>query len=677
MSKVLKSEMVTAELLFDANFESGNLSTIERIDDTEYNVFIKPDFNLKVRFWFYFRIANVTPKLPYIFHILSFSKGRTTFLTEQTPLVRSTSRNKWERIPRNQCFYYVSAKHKCYTNNPIVSFLFQFDKIEDYFFAFSYPFTYSMLIKFNSRLINHKLPFIRMFNIGKTYNGNDFPILLINQDIDRILNYSATSAMSDDTSIPPEIRDKRIVWVSARVHPGEIPSSYILHGLLEYLICSSPTAKLLRNKVIFVLIPMVNIDGVISGFYRGSAPGVDLNRTYYAPDPKQHPETYMMRCLYYELITHGNMRPYRALVADARGTTVSPVLTSAQDLSDELDMSFVSPQKLESVFETNPLNRTLLKKSIVLDLYNNQTEKSFNTTGVGFTGLSPTTNSTDLTGNQSNIASISTSTPTDRSIEPIPEASDTSYDTDTTSISRTSSQSNYGSCYPDQSFYKVSEISVQDIGDLPPTGKQKSMKNLAPLINKPPVPYQFPTQLVNLFSLGYYLDFVLDLHSHSNISGGFLFVNPDCYAFNKVKRTSCELVFPLMLAQNCATFGALNKSFKSSKDKREGSLRRAFMNLGKAYSFDNSPYIYCLEVSNSHGPDPTKTGKIQQVQLIGNGPNNDNVESDDLSASMDTDEADKILYTPSSWMTIGEKLCQTLYELYSANEQELTNSGKV
>lgn len=667
--------MVTTELLFDANFESGNLSTTERIDDTEYNVFIKPDFNLKVRFWFYFRVANITPKLPYIFHILSFSKGKTTFLSEQTPLVRSTSRNKWERIPRNQCFYYVSSKHKCYTSNPVLSFVFQFDKVEDYFFAFSYPFTYSMLTKFNGRLINHKLPFIRLFNIGKTLNGNDFPILVINQDIERILNYSASPAALDNASVPSEIQDKRIVWVSARVHPGEVPSSYILHGLLEFLISNSPVAKLLRNKVIFILIPMVNIDGVIAGFYRGSAAGVDLNRTYYSPDSKQHPETYMMRSLYYELITHGNMRPYRALAAEARGSQVPPVPTNAQELSDELDLSFVSPQRLETIFETNPINRILLRKSIVLDLYNNQTDKLFSTAGAGLAGFPTSASNTDLAGNPTNSAS--NSTPTDRSLEPIPETSDPSYDTDITSISRTSSLSNYGAGYPDQLVYKASDISAQDAGDLPPSGKQRSTKSLAPVINKPPIPYQFPTQLTNLFSLGYNLDFVVDLHSHSNISGGFLFVNPDCYAFNKMKRTSCELVFPLMLAQNCATFGALNKSFKSSKDRREGSLRRAFMNLGKACAFDNSPYVYCLEVSNSHGPDPAKAGKLQQVQLIGNGPNNDNVESDDLSASIDTDEADKIIYTPSSWMSIGEKLCQTLYELYSMNDQEGVNAGKV
>ncbi|KWX11941.1 Nuclear ATP/GTP-binding protein/ Zinc-binding carboxypeptidase [Giardia duodenalis assemblage B] len=667
--------MVTTELLFDANFESGNLSTTERIDDTEYNVFIKPDFNLKVRFWFYFRVANITPKLPYIFHILSFSKGKTTFLSEQTPLVRSTSRNKWERIPRSQCFYYVSSKHKCYTSNPVLSFVFQFDKVEDYFFAFSYPFTYSMLTKFNGRLINHKLPFIRLFNIGKTLNGNDFPILVINQDIERILNYSASPAALDNASVPYEIQDKRIVWVSARVHPGEVPSSYILHGLLEFLISNSPVAKLLRNKVIFILIPMVNIDGVIAGFYRGSAAGVDLNRTYYSPDSKQHPETYMMRSLYYELITHGNMRPYRALAAEARGSQVPPVPTNAQELSDELDLSFVSPQRLETIFETNPINRILLRKSIVLDLYNNQTDKLFSTAGAGLAGFPTSASNIDLAGNPTNSAS--NSTPTDRSLEPIPEASDPSYDTDITSISRTSSLSNYGAGYPDQLLYKASDISAQDAGDLPPSGKQRSTKSLAPVINKPPIPYQFPTQLTNLFSLGYNLDFVVDLHSHSNISGGFLFVNPDCYAFNKMKRTSCELVFPLMLAQNCATFGALNKSFKSSKDRREGSLRRAFMNLGKACAFDNSPYVYCLEVSNSHGPDPAKAGKLQQVQLIGNGPNNDNVESDDLSASIDTDEADKIIYTPSSWMSIGEKLCQTLYELYSMNDQEGVNAGKV
>lgn len=81
---------------------------------------------------------------------------------------------------------------------------------------------------------------------------------------------------------------------------------------------------------------------------------------------------------------------------------------------------------------------------------------------------------TDFAGNPVN--STSNSTPTDRSLEPVPETSETSYDTDIASISRTSSRSNYGTGYPEQLLYKVSEISNQEAGDLPPSGKQRSTK---------------------------------------------------------------------------------------------------------------------------------------------------------------------------------------------------------
>ena len=72
--------------------------------------------------------------------------------------------------------------------------------------------------------------------------------------------------------------------VTARVHPGETVASFIMEGFLKFIV--SPTnqeAKELRSRLIFLVIPMSNPDGVILGNYRVSLSGSDLNRTYMNP----------------------------------------------------------------------------------------------------------------------------------------------------------------------------------------------------------------------------------------------------------------------------------------------------------------------------------------------------------------------------------------------------------
>jgi len=59
----------------------------------------------------------------------------------------------------------------------------------------------------------------------------------------------------------------------ARIHPGESNSSFIMQGAINFLISGSSDAVLLRKKFIFKIIPMINVDGVISGNYRCSLSG--------------------------------------------------------------------------------------------------------------------------------------------------------------------------------------------------------------------------------------------------------------------------------------------------------------------------------------------------------------------------------------------------------------------
>ena len=66
---------------------------------------------------------------------------------------------------------------------------------------------------------------------------------------------------------------KKGVFISARVHPGESNSSWMMKGIVEFLVSNAPEARALRENFVFKLLPMINVDGVINGNYRCSLSG--------------------------------------------------------------------------------------------------------------------------------------------------------------------------------------------------------------------------------------------------------------------------------------------------------------------------------------------------------------------------------------------------------------------
>ncbi|ORX75893.1 hypothetical protein BCR32DRAFT_249176 [Anaeromyces robustus] len=56
---------------------------------------------------------------------------------------------------------------------------------------------------------------------------------------------------------------KTIIFISSRVHPGEVVSSYITDGIIEFLMRDNDIrSKILRDKYVFKIVPMINPDGV-------------------------------------------------------------------------------------------------------------------------------------------------------------------------------------------------------------------------------------------------------------------------------------------------------------------------------------------------------------------------------------------------------------------------------
>jgi murein tripeptide amidase MpaA len=94
-----------------------------------------------------------------------------------------------------------------------------------------------------------------------------------------------------------EVKKRKGVIISSRVHPGETNSSFMMKGIIDYLVGPSLGARMLRDNFVFKIVPMLNPDGVINGHTRCGNVGVDLNRVWIDPSPKQHPTIYAMKNL--------------------------------------------------------------------------------------------------------------------------------------------------------------------------------------------------------------------------------------------------------------------------------------------------------------------------------------------------------------------------------------------
>uniref|UniRef100_H2ZTE3 AGBL carboxypeptidase 3 n=1 Tax=Latimeria chalumnae TaxID=7897 RepID=H2ZTE3_LATCH len=144
---------------------------------------------------------------------------------------------------------------------------FQFTYSRDTcYFAHCYPYTYSDLQDYLTNIANDpvKSKRCKIRAMCRSLAGNMVYLLTITSPSQNL----------------EESAQKKAVVLTARVHPGETNSSWMMEGFLDYLLGSSSDARLLRETFIFKVVPMLNPDGVIVGNYRCSLIGRDLNRNY-------------------------------------------------------------------------------------------------------------------------------------------------------------------------------------------------------------------------------------------------------------------------------------------------------------------------------------------------------------------------------------------------------------
>lgn len=181
------------------------------------------------------------------------------------------------------------------------------------FLAFTYPFTYTELQNYlnniDTKIIQDSNSTIK--NSDSIYYHRECAIKsLEDRRLDVITissHHNITTEYEDNLNglypLKNERRSlkfngKRIVFISARVHPGETPSSFVFNGFLNFLLNNDDQiAVLLRRIYVFKLIPMLNPDGVARGHYRMDTRGVNLNRVYLNPSPIDHPTIFAARNL--------------------------------------------------------------------------------------------------------------------------------------------------------------------------------------------------------------------------------------------------------------------------------------------------------------------------------------------------------------------------------------------
>ncbi|OAJ36379.1 cytosolic carboxypeptidase 2 [Batrachochytrium dendrobatidis JEL423] len=274
-------------LIFDSRFESGNLQMAIKISQFEYDLILQTDINAQRGK----HNQKMIPNVPYKFNILNMSKPASQFNHGMQPVVYSVANPGWRRAGEG-VFYiknHYRKSHDVASTESSVSaadttsgtystlvFSLLFKNLNDTcYIAYHYPYTYSELQR--SLYQYYQNPRYRMHcrrtSLCQTLGGNECILLTI-------------------TDFQPELlvefpmKDRKYVFLSARVHPGESNSSHIMSGLIQFLLGVDDAAVILRRKCIFKIIPMLNPDGVINGSFLAIFMGILAEKTYFYLDAK-------------------------------------------------------------------------------------------------------------------------------------------------------------------------------------------------------------------------------------------------------------------------------------------------------------------------------------------------------------------------------------------------------
>lgn len=150
-------------------------------------------------------------------------------------------------------------------------------KTDTYYFAWTYPYS------FEESQLQATYWLSKFASFGDIYTHREVvchsrekrPVELITvtkdtkrlEEREELIDGLFPDADKDPTKRPYKF-DKPVVFLSARVHPGETPASYVLEGIMKFLMSQTEQAQILLDKFCFKIVPILNPDGVYRGYWR-------------------------------------------------------------------------------------------------------------------------------------------------------------------------------------------------------------------------------------------------------------------------------------------------------------------------------------------------------------------------------------------------------------------------
>ena len=364
-------------LTFDSEFDSGNLLRAVQRSDASYDLFLRSDLHTAGHTqWFYFAVSNTHPpelvrlseqgvQVPPVrvtFNIVNFTKPDSLFNMGMRPVVYSCMDaakcgTGWVRAGTDISYYGNNFARNNAAGEGVnfyytLTLTIEFHNPKDtVLIAYTYPYTYDDYTRHIGQILAKPgyADVIKQMKLCRTLGGVDCDLLAVtnfkDKDKERIgpISMQALDASQERGSHPMSKRDgggggskgggskgvdtskyKPALFLSARVHPGETPASWMMKGILDFITSDSPQAALLRQVFVIFIVPMLNPDGVIYGNNRCSLAGVDLNRQWKVPSKMGHPTVFGLKqfmiaqkkvrdaVMYVDL--HGHSRKYNVFM---------------------------------------------------------------------------------------------------------------------------------------------------------------------------------------------------------------------------------------------------------------------------------------------------------------------------------------------------------------------------
>ena len=238
-------------LQISAAFDGGNIIVNDMKDPSNISLSIRKDNASDFYQWFYYRVSGAKGRDLHMTlnnaKAAAFEGGWDGYQT-----CASYDRETWFRVETT------------YENGElIISHTPDFDAV---YYAYFAPYSMERHADLIASCIQE--PGVSHRVLGQTIQGQDLDCLSVGEG-------------------------DKVIWVTARQHPGETMAEWWMEGFLARLLdLDDPLARVLRQKARFHIIPNMNPDGSKNGNLRTNEAGANLNREWGKATIQSSPEVY-------------------------------------------------------------------------------------------------------------------------------------------------------------------------------------------------------------------------------------------------------------------------------------------------------------------------------------------------------------------------------------------------